>query len=212
MFALGRMVCQAGALLRYSLQVILLIIFIMFFGQPAVMRYMEKKTYVLSDIRPSSGIQTPSLTICPQNKVTGNAWKNENNGSFVDLSKLCQNNYTKCIEEETYGLSEMVVNVCQGSNCTSKYLKKKSSWQESFNHYGRCFTFDFDYISGTDPIKDELLFYLNATIDYTVYIHDPNYVDIQFLNPLSVPSVRIGLKSEESSGLFYTIALTEVTE
>ena len=33
-----------------------------------------------------------------------------------------------------------------------------------------------------------------------------NYVDLKLLNPLSVPSAHIVLKSEESSGLFYTIA------
>ena len=231
MFVLGRMVCQRGTVLRYSLQAILLIIFIVFFGQQAVVRYMEKKTYVLSDIRPSSGIQTPSLTICPQNKVTGNAWKNvtkiqalnrqlnQQINSFANISILCHGNYTKCIEEETYSLSDVVVEFRRGSNkdkdpskTKSKDIKSESSWQESLSHYGRCFTFDSDDISGTDYSKDELLFYLNATIDYTIYIHDPNFVDLKLLNPLSVPSVHIELKSEQSKGILYTIALTEVTE
>ena len=223
MIILGRMVFQRGPLLRYSLQAILLIIFIVFFGQQAVVRYMEKKTYVLSDVRPSSGIQTPSLTICPQNNVTGNAWKNVNKiqplnsklnqiSSFVDIAIVCQGNLTQCVEEETYSLSDVVVDFFQGTGKESKDIKSKSSWHESYSHYGRCFTFGYDDIIGTDPIKDELLFYLNATIDYTIYVHDPNYVDLRFFNPLSVPSLHIELKSEKSNGLFYTIALTEVTE
>lgn len=222
MFEQSSMVCQRGPFLRFCLQALLLTLFLVFFGQPAIVRYMERKTYVLSDVRPSSGIQTPSITICPQHKVSGNAWKNvhriqvlkskSSHNLFVNISEVCKRNYTKCVEEETYSLSEIVVNVHQGSGPESKDLENKIYWQESFSHYGRCFTFNYDHISGTDAIKEELLFYLNPTIDYTIYGHDPNYVDLKFFNPLSVPSVQIELKSELSKGIFFTIALTEVTE
>ena len=216
------MVYQRGPLLRGSLQAILLTLFLLFFGQPAIERYLERKTYVLSDVRPSSGIQSPSLTICPQDKVTGNAWKNgdkiqalknkPNHNSFVNITEVCKGNYTKCVEEETYGLSEIVVKVRKGSGIESRDIEHEINWQESFSFYGRCFTFDYDHISGTNAFKDELLFYLNSTIDYTINVHDPNYIDLRFFNPLSVPSVQIGLKSEASKGIFYTIALTEVAE
>ena len=150
---------------RPLLQFILVMAYIIFFGYPAVLRYNEKKTYILSDVQHTNGIPAPTVTFCPVNKSSGYGWKSRRKDTQVDVKfddnfevapglvdmfsscvpskNYCSKDIDKCIAQNTYEFSDAIKNVFKGHESNFS-ISIASSWTEMLAgaQQGRCFTFD----------------------------------------------------------------------
>ena len=106
--------------LRPALQVVLLVIFLHYFGVPAVSRYQRREVMVVSSRRDTGGIQAPAITISALSPEDLSGWKS----GFEDASITCISNISsiaqKCIEQKTYNQSETLNDVTLG------YVKRQS--------------------------------------------------------------------------------------
>ena len=211
---------------RSLLQFILVMVYIIYFGYPAVLRYSEKKTYILSDVKETNGIPAPSVTICPLDKSSAFGWRTLRNDSLVDVKfdddlkvvsglnhlfsgfvpseNHCGEDIDKCVAQNTFEMSDAIVKVVIGSQ-TIFPITNGIYWKETLAgvQQGRCFTFDHPSTIGFSPDNIQVLFYLNSSFDFYISLHDPHYIAGPILNPLSVPGIGFKFLSSSSTGYAY---------
>ena len=188
--------------LRPCLQLVLLGVFLRFFGLPAVERYQRMEVMVVSSRRDTGGIQAPAITIAA---LTG--WKD----GFHDLESKGSSNFNSYIEQKTYNQSETLNDVILGWKNES-LLNQEGVVTEDFTvpPAGRYYTINILKKIGPNYMVDQL-FVVLFNINYRIWIHDPNFFIITE-NPTFVPALLKVLEPNRTSSHYYCLTLTEVEE
>ena len=139
---------------RQLLQSVLVIVYIIYFGYPALLRYKEYKTYILSDVKVTNGIPAPSVTFCPVIKTSSYGWKTRRNDTLADVKfdddfevsprvlymlsscvpskNHCKKDIDECIAQNTFKLSDAIIKVTKGSEFAAmSSITNASYWRES---------------------------------------------------------------------------------
>ena len=202
-------------IVRPGLQVILLTIFLHFFGLPALQNYREMKVMVISSRKDTGGIQGPAITLSARNPHTKIGWRNNIRGYNI-IESTCKN-FTaieECITKNTFNQSDVFKDVLLGVK-TKKSILTQNLWSEDFTvtWAGRTYTLDIPHRIGPNDKVDQLF----ITFDYEhikrIYIHDPNFF-IQNSNPIGLPSsIYVAqIDPNKSANHYHRLALTEVQE
>ena len=174
--------------LKAFLQIVLFVLFFVFFGVPAVQKYKKKDTIIVTSEEDTDGIEAPAVTFTSSffGKV---GWKSlfENASvSYMDfrISDHCKDLgiINECIEKDTFSLSESIIGVWLGP-----LEMNNSFWMEdlTYTSAGRFYTFKINRkISHADD--DYLNFVLNTTNVAAVHVHDEKYF-LMNSNPLGPP-------------------------
>ena len=184
---------------RLVLQIILLAIFLHFFGLPAVEKYLKRDVMLVETREDTDGISLPAITI----------------SGLVDQDVPCfsQNLSTGCIEANTRNLSEILKGVLLGFEKKEAITLDQNVVSEDFTSVwaGRQFTLNLPFKIGPDYREDQFILVLAPSI-VRIYLHDPNFF-IFNQNPAGPPANRMQFDgSENGSSIFRTLGLTEVTE
>ena len=201
-------------ILRLLAQLVLVTVFVTFFGYDFISRYLDKKTLVLSSKLPSSGILAPSVTFCGRNMATKAGWRAPSSSSPYSLSSQCgegDSDPHTCVLAGTYNLSEVVRGVQKGSGTRVPLQESLWSVEYGFSYFGRCYTFTYPQTINTEDRTDQLLFFLDRNVNFRIFIHEQNYFEMVF-NPLSLPSIELELVTNSSVGHFYRLQLTNHRE
>ena len=110
-----KMQVHINLILKTLLNVILVVIFWTYFGSVSVERYQKQNVLVSSSTIASDpdGLDVPAITICRRNSITSMGWNVTENTNITTMSKvlvhMCggEEDITKCIEEKTYGQSDI---------------------------------------------------------------------------------------------------------
>ena len=125
------------AALRAALQVTLLMMFMWYFGCPAVERYNEKKVIVVTTGKHTEGIASPSLSVLVQNPIRKNGWKQKLIG-LNDTSMIrsyCQDledsTIVDCIKKKTYSFEDGIKDVILGFSAAQSLIGDRI-WKTDF--------------------------------------------------------------------------------
>ena len=189
---------------RMVVQVVLLIVFLYFFGQPAITRFLKKEVVVVETLKQTDGIPSPAITI----SVPAQA----NNHSCFD--KNVSTEY--CLEKAYLKQSEIIKSVFVGVSPQKEVnLTGQSVVREdfTFTRAGIYFTLSLPLKIGSNVLKDKVQIALNTSLSYLLFIHDPEY----FLfndNPTAIPGERRRLDTNEANPKkwHYRLELVEVNK
>ena len=214
---------------KLILQIWLLGLFLHIFGLPAVNRYLDKRVIVVTSVEKAESIPIPAITIAAKGGTSRNGWKKQGEVQKI-VRKFCKEAMTvetlvKCIERETYNLSEISSGIKMGLGLsTGKIFANKSevkdqNWIEDYTHtyFGRIYTLDHSIqLKSTSYFKgDSIRIDLNKEVEeesyYELYFHDPKYFYINMNSEAGYPLVRKVVYPEQLPQ-YYRIALTEVVE
>ena len=90
------------------LQFVLFVLFLNFFGEPAVKKYLQKETIVIHSEERTNGIEAPAITITALRKALPFGWKS--------------------VQENISQVGFAIFNHCQGINFTNMHSWKKSDF------------------------------------------------------------------------------------
>ena len=91
-----------GRMVRPSLQLILLAIFLFFFGLPSIETYGKKEVIVVEKKRDDNGIPFPAITI--------SVWEQDKPYKCYNLTQSIE----KCIEEKSLSVSDLLKGIWLG--------------------------------------------------------------------------------------------------
>ena len=196
--AAGVKIVSNGA--RPVFQLILLAIFLYFFGLPIIETYQKKEVMTLEKKRNTNGIPAPAITIA--------VWSQSN--ICYDLDKAIEN----CIDEKSLNRSDILIGAMLGFETRTAVNLTKDMFTEDSTHpwSGKYYTLNLPFNIGPIDYTDQLYLLLaNTTLFTQIFIHDPKfflYVD----NPGALPMEFISFKTRTSYSHFYRLDLTEVNE
>ena len=187
------MKCDLLHCAKVVIQLLLLVIFAVFFGHPAVERYLAKKVRIETTRSETGGIPAPAITLVVYSPETRNGWRTESRGDH-DVFNLIQpqcgeaSNIVKCIEDETFEETEAYKNVLLGFSSQTS-LKNTSLVTVDFTSTfrGRSYTLDFNQKLDIDGAASQLFLSFESLNNYALYIHDKNYFLLND-NPYGLPS------------------------
>ena len=213
-------------ILKALLHVSLVVIFWVIFGRVSVGRFEKQNVLVSSStIGPDpEGLQVPAITICRRNTNSSIGWKGAQNSNITTLKEVLRHtcgeyqNVTKCIEEETFDLDQVVsmakIGMTHSWNSNIYQIPDKSLmdpkfWIKDFTwtRDGFCYTLNSSIRVGTDYEQSVIAFYANDTdMHQIIYIHDPDFFVVN-ANPMALSKTRI--KVMANSFRYQRIALVE---
>ena len=210
-------------LLKLSVQFLLLGLFVYFFGEPAVSKYLDKKVLVVKSRQNTKGTTAPAVTIVVWDNETQCGWKEKGPfGCVGSVQELCNeaNNtetITGCIQKNTYNLSEIIKSVKIASNDFYGSREVKSpTWKEDFTHIyaGRIYTIDHPVKLKVYSPSENALHIELATFgpEYEIYIHDPAFFYITRNSESGHPNIWMRIDIKRKGGFMHPIALTQVEE
>ena len=193
---------------NFVVSLALLIIYIYFFGQQSIRRYLASEVIIIEQeekdvsipqpgkvvdlIFINSAIYFPAITIFPVNPNTGRGRK--------DMAD-CQGNgnlYLKCMENITYSIEDVLYqNSSSGFRVKSFYLNDYEDMVHSLELYDGMVSHDYHLKSSHLKIE------LKKELKYKIFIMDPK---IQFFNnnPDIFPRTRMDISENETrSVMFY---------
>ena len=202
------------SLIRPSLQFVLLLIFFLYFGLPAIHRFHGRKVIVVSSRVDKGGIEAPAVTLAARNPESKDGWRG-NSSTFYDLVSMhCHNEpLPLCIEQNTFNRTEWIQEVYLGFETKRSLISPSKLWTEDFEvaWSGRTHTLQMDRRIGPDDGRDQLFLLLSYGFTYEVYIHDPDYF-VTNTNPVGIPTLRLKIFPNQTFSHYYRLALTEVQE
>ena len=184
-------------------QIVLLVVFLSFFGMPAIERFLKKDVIIVETLKKTDGIPTPAITISVPKQPRNHSCFNKN----VSIEDCLEKNYLK--------QSDIIKNVIMGSTLRKQVNLTSEIVREDFSglYAGIYFTLSLPFKIGTDMRKDILFIGLKANLSYLVFIHDPRY----FLftdNPKAIPGEIRNFYTNEMtpSSWQYRLELVEVNK
>ena len=167
------------------IQLILLFVFLKFFGLDAISRYDEKKTMIVKSKKESGGIEGPALTVLAKHNQTKNGWRQEPRESdglasftYNQCNEFEQFGTIKsCIENKTFDWKTTVRDIHVGINEFKVSMLDERLWTEDFTvgFEGRYHTLTIPRKLTTEWRQDQIYLDLNPNLIYDVYIHEINY-------------------------------------
>ena len=190
--------------IKIVLQIVLLVIFLVFFGVPAIEQYQRGEVMVIETSKDTDGIQVPSITIV-ENKD-----KEELQGSCYSRNA----SVADCMLAKTHNLSYLLKDVMLGYSRREMQNLGKNVVTEDFavSWQGRVFTIKLPLTIGPNYNEDQL--YLFLAPNYTnvqLYFHDPSYFIINE-NPFGLPTLSTKFDARTVGSYYQKLALTEVNE
>ena len=204
-------ICVKGS--RLVFQVSLVLIFLYFFGAPAINRYLAKEVMVVKTLRNSGGkIAAPSISVDARNPKTARGWRGDDRNTEKYLEACIQRNDSEmCIDNETFSHSDVFNDVLLG------YFKKLSLknltnlWRKDYTRTkgGSIFTFNFPLSVGPNTWNDRLIFELSFALQYRFFIHDPKYFVLTWNNAY-FPVTFLDSKPNTTKNFYINFDLVEV--
>ena len=188
---------------RPFFQIVLLLIFLYFFGWPIIETYAKKEVMVVEKIRNSQGIPVPAITVAafPQE---------EESGKCYDLEEGIE----ECIATKTLNRSDILKGVLLGYDTRRVINLTQNMFIEDSNQpwSGRYYTLNLPLKIGPSDTTDQLyLFFANTTFFTQVFIHDPRFFFLTD-NIDALPIEIATFKTRASYSHFYHLDLTEMHE
>ena len=167
---------------------------------------------VLNSKRKVTNIPPPAITVFANRHRIG--WKSPMPGFFPAdiLRHHCENStvpLTECVEENTFDLSETIHSAhLWHTKYKTTPLTGSKIWTTHFTsvEFGRGYTMRFAWNSSAD--YDQVYLLLNNSLEYTIFIHDPNYFLVS-KNPLAMPTLYVTINPIQSFSHFEQLLVTE---
>ena len=195
------------------LQLVLLAIFLLFFGLPAVQRFLAGEVMVMYSQEASGGIEAPSITASARNSKTNRAWKSMNIspdiGSLLEnqCSGLANKTLEQCIVQKTFTQSDVIKEAFLGTSSRTPLL----DWQRDFtdvSEVGMSYTLNMEGKIGTDGFIHQIYVLLDYDKTYDIYIHDSKFFAVSH-NPNGPPSKYVKINPNTSFNHYNKLALTK---
>ena len=199
--------------LKNLLQLLLLAVFLYFFGLPAIAKYQEGQTMVVKSKVDMDGIAAPTITIAVRNPTTKYGWKDHVQDEHLD--QVCNNtgetsNVESCIDRNTYSQEEAFHDILVGYNY-KKSLMANDICVEDFTDTwpGKYFTIQLP--GKLRPyVSTQVFLELHKDLNYLIFIHDPNY--FFYTDSPAIPLLNFEVKPKKETSHYYRLRLTEVEE
>ena len=195
------------------LQVVLLVLFMIFFGVPSIEKYLDKQTIAISSKEQTNGIEAPAITFVAIKKHGWKSVDKDFDWSSFDMVRHCQKmNFTDvdiCQKNDTFGRDDFLKSARLGfyQENSRSLFNESSMWTEdmtlTFN--GRHFT-----LNPAMKISAALIFEVDNSFDYLIWIHDANFF-IPNINSFGLPSKLwiTGKELTDEDALYHMITLTK---
>ena len=176
--------------LKYVFAGVLMTLFFLLFGAPAVEKYQAKQTIVVETTKDYDETDHPAFTVCGTP-----GWRNYDSTLhhgipfeiFCNLSTNAKE-AIDCVNKNTFNLTEMVV---AAINSEHESLEE-SDWQEDISTLsaGKCYTLQASSVDiGTSLGQSLTIIYTNQSqLIPATMIHDPDFF-IFSTNPLAMPRI-----------------------
>ena len=193
--------CTNGV--RLLLQILLLAIFLHFFGLPAIEKYQKRDVMVVETSKDTDGIPLPAITIGAYDNL------------FDRLDSSCyplNASIPNCIKRETLNISRLLKKVLLGYEKKKQIVIGENDIVEDFtgSRAGRLFTLNVPLKIGPDDYEDQ--FFLSLKPHFLkIMLHDPDYF-IFNVNPVGLPTAQTVFDVEKMASHYHRIALSEVQE
>ena len=194
------------------LQLVLLLVFLRYFGLPAVEEYRASKVMVVESRKASGGIPVPGVTIMAG---TNHPWSSWRGGLLGGVDQVCANftsygSLDNCLENTLYNQSDFIHGVELGF---TRKLQVTEYLREDFvlAKNGRMFTFDMPHNIGPNYKEDQLFFLLKYDLSYFIHLHDPKFY-LGIYNPIFSIERLPEINPNTSDNFFYYPIMTEVEE
>ena len=188
---------------RILIQAALLVVFLHFFGLPAIARFGKMDVMVVETMKQTNGIPVPAITITVPSQINGHSCFNGN--SSIDA----------CLERITLKQSNLLKSVVLGYRDKKEILITdeiiRSDYTDSWP--GIYCTLTLPMKIGPNLYKDQLIIGLNTNLTYVVYLHDAEYF-LMNENPTSTPSIyrKFTTSADKTTSWFYKLSLVEVNK
>ena len=197
---------------RLVLQMVLIFIFLYFFGVPAIKQFLAREVMVVKTLRNSWGkIAAPAITINARNPKTLRGWRGDNR----DIEKAClqRNDSVTCIDNGTYNQSDIFNDVLLGYRKKLSLINVTNLWRRDYLRAveGSIFTFNFLLSVGPNLWNDRLIFELSYALQYRFFIHDPKYFVLTWNNAY-FPVTFLDSKPNTTNNFYIKFDLVEVRE
>ena len=201
------------------LQIVLFVLFLIFFGIPSVEKYLDKQTIVVSSEEQTNGIEAPAITFVATLKKQGwkSVAKNLNYKSFVMVHHCRAKNFTDiniCQKNGTFGRDDFLKLARLGyyKENSSRSFNESSMWTEDMTvtYYGRHFTLN-PSMKMTNALDQAFIFEVDISFDYSIWLHDENFFIVNE-NPFGLPSklwIIAGQELTGAGGFFHEVSLTK---
>ena len=185
---------EVSIAIKVILQLGLFLIFLIYFGIPAVEKYVKKDTIIVTSEEDTNGIEAPAVTFSSSffGKV---GWKSAFENTSVTYYNFRIGNHCKgyediegCIKEDSFSFNDFIVGARLGPTSPVDMLMNKTFWTEdvTYTSAGRYYTFNIDK-NITHANEDYLAFVLNTTTVAAIHVHDEKYF-LMNTNPLGPPT------------------------
>ena len=188
---------------RPFFQLILLAIFLFFFGLPIIETFSKKEVMTVEKRRNTFGIPSPAITVA--------AWTQDNQ---TDVCYALDGDIEKCIGEKSLNRLDLLQGAFIGFETGRDINLTKNMFAEDSTHSwsGRYYTLNLPFKLGPNDATDQLYLFLgNTTLFTTLFIHDPKFF-IYTDNPDALPMEIISFKTRTSFSHFYRLDLVEMHE
>ena len=181
---------------------VLLSIFVYFFGIPAVEQFIRKEVLTVTTEAYPEKILPPAVTVVASNGSDYN-WE--------ALEKICgeSKDIKLCIQENTRSLTETVH--AELGFTLNESLMTPELWREDFTtlFYGRSYTLLYPLPLGNNWLTDDIILHVNTSDGLTrkIFIHDPKYFVISE-NSVALPT-KMQKCAPRSGSVYYSLALRE---
>jgi hypothetical protein len=204
-------------IVKPTLQIVLLVVFLQYFGLPAISRFRAGETITVSRKQATGGIMPPTITVVPTNPDTDMGWRGNTSVYPEIIQHFCDNNtkIDECIESNTFNQTEVLKDVFLGFTSWRSLMAVDSIWREDFTDswYGRAYTVNVSRPIGPDDDKSQLFVALGYNLDYLVVLHDPSYLPCVLIeNPTLLPNIMLPISPNKTESHYYRFGLTAVEE
>ena len=198
---------------RFLLQMVLIFIFLYFFGVPAIKRFLASEVMVVKTLRNSGGkIAAPSITINARNPKTLKGWRGDDRNAEKYLEACLQRNDSEtCVDNETYKQSDIFNDILLGYRKKLSLMNVTNLWKKDYLRTieGSIFTFNFLLSVGPNLWNDRLIFELSYALQYRFFIHDPKYFVLTWNNAY-FPVTFLDSKPNTTNNFYIKFDLVEV--
>ena len=187
--------------IRIALQILLLAIFLYFFGVPAVRKFFRQDVMVVKTTKDTKGLPAPAISVSLPS--FGHPLPDK---CFESIDSI-----EECVRENTYNRSQTVSDVLLGFIKKESFSGACNVFNEDYTGAARFHTFNLNSTIGTDGSEDQIFLVLYPDFVYTIFIHDPDYF-LYSSNPVALPTIMTQFDTRTTLSQYYRLDLTEVHE
>ena len=149
---------------RLILQVLLLTIFLCFFGLPAIEKYEKKEVMMVDTSRETHRIPSPAITISARSQKQQDCLAPDSS-------------FEKYIDSKTYNSSDLLDSVVLGFTRREILNLVEASLREDFTvlFTGIYFTLNLSLIATPNFLEDQIILQLHQGHFISVFKHDPHF-------------------------------------